>query len=177
MTNVHYSNRKLMLNCSLHVSLPFWVNQASTSPWALTVSIASCLHGQTHSHEYSHNQLHSQVQFPSPRPTGNRILTCDSVIGAANALFTLGAAVGAILQGFVADWYGRKKGMALAAVLATIGGALSAGSVNIAMIIVVRIIQGIGAGMVVCRNYTRISAMDRHTDSALLDLSRPSLPG
>ena len=50
----------------------------------------------------------------------------------------------------MADWLGRKKGMAIAAVLATVGGALAAGSVNIAMIITVRIIQGVGAGMVIC---------------------------
>lgn len=40
--------------------------------------------------------------------------------------------------------------MAVAAVLATIGGALSTGAVDMAMIITVRIIQGIGAGMVIC---------------------------
>jgi MFS family permease len=72
------------------------------------------------------------------------------VIGAANALFTAGAAFGAIAQGFVADAYGRKKGLAIAAVLAIIGGALAAGSVNIAMIVTVRILQGCGAGMVIC---------------------------
>lgn len=86
--------------------------------------------------------LHIRVRIP--------LTSRNSVIGAANALFTAGAAFGAIAQGFVADAYGRKKGLAIAAVLAIVGGALAAGSINIAMIVTVRIIQGIGAGMVIC---------------------------
>lgn len=96
----------------------------------------------------SHEHLYGEV--PQPPSVRDGSLTVSSVIGAANALFTAGAAFGAIAQGFVADAYGRKNGMAIASVLAIIGGALAAGSVNIAMIVTVRIIQGIGAGMVIC---------------------------
>lgn len=103
-------------------------------------------------------QVQPLTELQPPAPTlpsmqtyfFHRLINSYSVIGAANALFTAGAACGAIAQGFVADWLGRKKGMAVAAVLTAIGGALSTGSVNMAMIITVRIIQGIGAGMTIC---------------------------
>ena len=55
--------------------------------------------------------------------------------------------MGALGQCFVADWLGRKKALATAGVLALIGGALVAGSVVIPMLIVVRILQGGGVGM------------------------------
>jgi len=42
---------------------------------------------------------------------------------------------------------GRKKTFALAAVCALVGGALVAGSVKVAMLIVVRLLQGFGLGM------------------------------
>jgi len=67
-----------------------------------------------------------------------------------NALFAAGAAFGAIAQGFLADWLGRKKALAVAALCAIIGGALSAGSVAIAMLITVLLLQGFGLGMVIC---------------------------
>jgi MFS family permease len=74
----------------------------------------------------------------------------NSILGAVNALFGAGAAFGAIVQGWTADWLGRRKAMALAAVLAFLGGALTAGSVHIAMLIAVRFIQGFGLGQVIC---------------------------
>ncbi|RDL36075.1 uncharacterized protein BP5553_06687 [Venustampulla echinocandica] len=73
-----------------------------------------------------------------------------NVLGAVNALFAFGAAVGAILQGMTADWLGRKKALGLAGLCALIGGALAAGSVAIEMLIIVRILQGIGLGMLIC---------------------------
>lgn len=70
-----------------------------------------------------------------------------SIIGAANSLLNAGAAFGAIGQGFVADWLGRKRAFALAGTLCIIAGALLAGSVNIAMLITVRFLHGFGLGM------------------------------
>lgn len=67
-----------------------------------------------------------------------------------NALFAFGAALGAIGQGWAADWLGRRKALGLAALCALIGAALSAGSVVIEMLIIVRILQGVGLGMLIC---------------------------
>jgi MFS family permease len=58
--------------------------------------------------------------------------------------------MGAILQCYFADWVGRKKALAIAAVFALVGGALAAGSTAIAMLIVVRLLQGCGLGMLLC---------------------------
>ena len=77
-------------------------------------------------------------------------LACDSVLGAVNALFGFGAALGAIVQGWTADSLGRKKAFAVAAVCSIIGGALTAGAVQIAMLITVRLLQGFGLGMIIC---------------------------
>ena len=73
-----------------------------------------------------------------------------NILDAVNALFTAGAAFGSIAQSFVADRYGRKIGFAVAGFCALIGGALVAGSVNVPMLIVVRLLQGFGLGMVIC---------------------------
>ena len=67
-----------------------------------------------------------------------------------NALFALGAAIGAILQGWMADWIGHKKSMAVSGLCALAGAALVSGSVNIAMCVTVRILHGFGLGMIIC---------------------------
>jgi MFS family permease len=69
-----------------------------------------------------------------------------SIIGAVNALFTAGAAVGAIAQGWVGDWLGRKLAIVISCLFCIVGGALTAGSINVAMLITCRFIQGIGLG-------------------------------
>jgi MFS family permease len=69
-----------------------------------------------------------------------------SIIGAVNSLFAAGAALGAITQGWVGDWLGRKKAIFVSQIFCAVGGALCAGSVNIAMLIACRFIQGIGLG-------------------------------
>ncbi len=71
------------------------------------------------------------------------------ILDAVNALFTAGAAFGSLAQSFIADKYGRKIALAVAAVTALIGTALAAGSVNVAMLIVVRLFQGFGLGMII----------------------------
>ncbi|EON63147.1 hypothetical protein W97_02374 [Coniosporium apollinis CBS 100218] len=72
------------------------------------------------------------------------------VLDAVNALFTAGAAIGSIAQSFIADKYGRRIGLGIAAICALVGAALTAGSVTIPMMIVVRLLMGFGLGMVIC---------------------------
>ena len=64
-----------------------------------------------------------------------------------NGVYFTGCALGSISQCYLSDWLGRKKALAIAGVLGLIGSALVAGSVNVAMLIAVRIIQGAGLGM------------------------------
>lgn len=78
------------------------------------------------------------------------ITTACSVLGAVNALCSFGCALGSIASGFIADKWGRKTGLGVGAVSATIGAALTAGSPYVAMLIPVRILQGIGLGMLIC---------------------------
>jgi MFS family permease len=73
----------------------------------------------------------------------------SSILGAVNALFYTGAAFGSIAQGFIADKVGRKKALAISAVSGLVGGALSAGSVNVPMLVTVRLLQGLGLGMLI----------------------------
>ncbi|KAG9240104.1 general substrate transporter [Calycina marina] len=70
----------------------------------------------------------------------------NRILGAVNALFFFGAALGALIGGPLADKIGRKPSLQIAAVISIIGGALSAGSVHIAMLITVRTLQGAGLG-------------------------------
>jgi MFS family permease len=70
----------------------------------------------------------------------------NHILGAVNALFFFGASVGAVTAGPVADKIGRRWALLGAATAAIIGGALAAGSVHIAMLIIVRILQGGGLG-------------------------------
>lgn len=70
----------------------------------------------------------------------------NDIIGAVNALFFFGACVGAVGGGPLADKIGRKLTLLTASVIAIIGGALTAGSVHVAMLIVVRVVQGCGLG-------------------------------
>lgn len=69
--------------------------------------------------------------------------------GAINGLFQTGGLFGALSCTGTADWLGRRKAIFVASVFAVIGGALQAGSVNIAMYIVMRFITSLGIGALV----------------------------
>ena len=73
-----------------------------------------------------------------------------SIIGGIQACFAAGAAFGAITQGWLSDWLGRKKAIAVAGSWALVGGALTTASVNIAMLITMRVLHGFGFGMIIC---------------------------
>lgn len=68
------------------------------------------------------------------------------LIGAINGLFQAGGLVGALSCSQTADWLGRRKAILVASVVSVIGGALQAGSVNIAMYIAMRFVTGLGIG-------------------------------
>jgi MFS family permease len=74
----------------------------------------------------------------------------SSIIGGIQACFAAGAAFGSITQGWLSDILGRKKAIAVAGLWALIGGALTTASVNVAMLITMRIFHGFGLGMMIC---------------------------
>lgn len=69
-----------------------------------------------------------------------------AIQGAMNGLYTAGGYFGALISSWVIDRIGCKKAIFTACVLATLGGALQAGSVNLGMFIFVRFISGFGVG-------------------------------
>ena len=69
-----------------------------------------------------------------------------SIIGAVNALFAAGCAAGSLSQGYLGDAYGRKKAIIISQIVALVGGALTAGSVHVGMLIFCRFVQGVGLG-------------------------------
>ncbi|KAM0415712.1 hypothetical protein ACHAPT_013328 [Fusarium lateritium] len=66
--------------------------------------------------------------------------------GLMTAMITLGAFIGAINQGWIADWISRKRSITVSVVVFTIGSALQTSAVNYAMLVVGRFIGGIGIG-------------------------------
>ncbi|KAF9887180.1 hypothetical protein FE257_010434 [Aspergillus nanangensis] len=73
----------------------------------------------------------------------------DALLGATNGLFQTGGFFGALLIGPAADRLSRRGAIVLACVLLVIGGALQAGSVHVAMFLVMRTITGVGVGLCV----------------------------
>ncbi|KAK5735750.1 hypothetical protein LTR17_007922 [Elasticomyces elasticus] len=69
-----------------------------------------------------------------------------SLTGAINGLFQAGGLIGTLCSSFLADSLGRRKAILIAAIVTVIGGALQAGSVAIAMYIVMRLVTGWGIG-------------------------------
>ncbi|ETI27393.1 hypothetical protein G647_09583 [Cladophialophora carrionii CBS 160.54] len=72
------------------------------------------------------------------------------ILGAINALFNFGLAVGALAQGWLVDVVGRKRAFYIAAVSSLVGAALITGSTVIGMLITVRLLHGFGLGMLIC---------------------------
>ncbi|KAK4950712.1 hypothetical protein LTR10_010705 [Elasticomyces elasticus] len=69
-----------------------------------------------------------------------------SLTGAVNGLFQAGGLIGTLCSSFLADSLGRRKAILIAAIVTVIGGALQAGSVAIAMYVVMRLVTGLGIG-------------------------------
>ena len=67
--------------------------------------------------------------------------------GLLTAMIELGAFIGALNQGWIADKISRKYSTVAAVCVFTVGSALQTGAINYAMLVVARLIGGIGIGM------------------------------
>lgn len=67
--------------------------------------------------------------------------------GLMTAMITLGAAFGAFNQGWIADSFSRKYAIMLAVVVFTIGSVLQVAAVDYVMLVVARLIGGLGIGL------------------------------
>jgi hypothetical protein len=71
----------------------------------------------------------------------------NAIIATWNCLLYVGAVFGGISYSFISNKWGRKVPIGVGSFFAILGGALQAGSVNIAMLAVARVIIGLGIGM------------------------------
>lgn len=67
--------------------------------------------------------------------------------GLLTAMIELGAFLGALNQGWIADKISRKYSIAVAVCIFVVGSALQTGAVDYAMLVVARLIGGVGIGM------------------------------
>jgi MFS family permease len=67
--------------------------------------------------------------------------------GLMTAMIELGALIGALNQGWIADKISRRYSIIVAVIIFTIGSALQTGATNYAMLTVARLIGGLGIGM------------------------------
>ncbi|KAK6395559.1 hypothetical protein LTR65_010577 [Meristemomyces frigidus] len=70
------------------------------------------------------------------------------IIGAINSTFSGGAVFGSLMGGFTMDRFGRKRTIQIGALIAAIGGILQCAAVNLAMLLVGRIISGWAIGLI-----------------------------
>lgn len=67
--------------------------------------------------------------------------------GLLTAMIELGALLGALNQGWIADKYSRKYSIVIAVCVFTVGSVLQTSSVDYAMLVIARFIGGLGIGM------------------------------
>ncbi|KAL9067482.1 MAG: hypothetical protein Q9157_006794 [Trypethelium eluteriae] len=72
-----------------------------------------------------------------------------NLLSAYNGVNAAGSIFGAAFTSWFAQWAGRKRNIQWGAVIVIVGGALCAGSVDVAMFIVSRFIAGFGIGMLI----------------------------
>ena len=75
-------------------------------------------------------------------------LNAPQLLGAINGLFQAGGFLGALSCVWTANFLGRRLAILVASIFVIVGGGLQAGSVNIAMYLVMRFITGLGIGMI-----------------------------
>ncbi|KAI7555079.1 general substrate transporter [Hortaea werneckii] len=78
----------------------------------------------------------------------NGVVTDSTKQGGLTAAYYFGAIFGCLTGGWAADRIGRKKGVAIGAVLGLLGSALMSGSINSDMFICARVIAGLGIGFI-----------------------------
>jgi len=79
-----------------------------------------------------------------------------NLIGAMNGVNCAGSAIGAFMTSWMADRFGRLRTIQLGSVVMIIGAVLCAGSVDVAMFLVARVIAGWGIGVMVTVSFLRI---------------------
>ncbi|KAJ5616202.1 hypothetical protein N7537_001316 [Penicillium hordei] len=70
----------------------------------------------------------------------------DAVAGGIISSYIGGAIVGSVLASYISDYYGRRMALFIGGFLATLGAGLQGGAVNIAMLIIGRVIAGLAIG-------------------------------
>lgn len=71
----------------------------------------------------------------------------SSIIGAINSTFNGGAVFGSLMGGFTMDRFGRKMTIQMGALICMVGAILQAAAVNLAMMLVGRIMAGWAVGL------------------------------
>lgn len=71
------------------------------------------------------------------------------LIGAFNGVNSAGSALAAVFTAWSSDKWGRLRTMQMGCIFSIVGAALCAGSVNVAMFMVARIVAGWGVGMLI----------------------------
>jgi MFS family permease len=69
-----------------------------------------------------------------------------AIIAALNCLLYVGAVIGGISYSMISNRWGRKTPISVGSFFACFGGAIQAGSVNVAMLAVARVLIGLGIG-------------------------------
>ncbi|KAI8367597.1 general substrate transporter [Radiomyces spectabilis] len=70
-----------------------------------------------------------------------------ALMGAIVALYEIGCMFGALSTGKVGDWLGRRKTIRLGCTILVIGAILQTAAINVEMMIIARIVTGVGNGM------------------------------
>ncbi|KAI9016567.1 general substrate transporter [Phycomyces nitens] len=71
----------------------------------------------------------------------------SALMGAIVSLYEIGCMAGALSTGRIGDWLGRRKTIRLGCLILVIGAVLQTAAVNSGMMIVARIVTGVGNGM------------------------------
>ncbi|KAI4290313.1 MAG: hypothetical protein L6R35_000420 [Caloplaca aegaea] len=120
-----------------------------TSHYAATCAAFAALGGMV----FGYDQGVVSVILVMERFLGRFTSVSDKAAGAGfykgllTAMIELGAFIGALNQGWIADKISRKYSIVVAVVIFTVGGILQTASMNYAMLTIARLIGGVGVGM------------------------------